>query len=611
MSVMPSSGRCAMSAAVLLISALFFSPAFADTNTNNSTAGSVVNSAGLQGPWAGKDFDELDQAEIDAARHAALTAHFPVLRVCADPGNMPLSDHAGEGYQNKILEVLAKAMHARLSYYWRAYTGDIVGQAFGTADECDLLMDMPVEDQDILSTMPIYRTTYLLVWRTNENLDIKSLDDPRLKQLRVGVFQISALRQALSNHGVVANVRVWHVSSDTEWVPAHQPWRQVEEVVDGKLDVAAAWGPMAGWLKTMKGAPITLQPTNLMDNTIPMEFSLGIGVPQQAVVLKFALDDALKAHRAEIEGILRHYGVPLVECADCLIAGDLPAHGSYMVQTSLADSESKPTHWTVSRAQVDQWLAEGSSVNKELDDAVIANDVDRAAYLIGKGADVNALDNLGTSPLTTAARVGCIEMMQLLVKHGAKVDRPDGDGSTPLMGAVERNQAAAIRLLLAHGASVEKGAPRGFTPLSLAIEEQQFDAADALIKGGADVNAPASKYRLTPLMVVASELPPSANSLVRILQNHGPMDIARALLARKAKVNAIDAAGVTALMIAAAHDNSPMIALLIQAGADPQMKSAAGETARDIAVKNDNLGAVRTLSLLVRLARPSMGGATP
>jgi len=611
MSSKPRSGRCAMSAAALLITALFLPPAFADTNTNNSAAGSAANSAGLQGPWAGKDFDELDQAEIDAARNAALTARFPVLRVCADPGNMPLSDRAGEGYQNKILDVLAKAMHAQLSYYWRAYTGDIVGQAFGTADECDLLMDMPVEDQDILSTMPIYRTTYVLVWRTNEHLDIKSLSDPRLRQLRVGVFQISALRQALSNHGVVANVRVWPVSSDTEWVPAHQPWRQVEEVVDGKLDVAAAWGPMAGWLKTMKGAPITLQPTNLMDSTIPMEFSLGIGVPQQDVVLKFALDDALKAHRAEIEGILRKYGVPLVECADCLIAGDLPAHGSYMVHTSVADSEGKPTHWTVSRAQVDKWLAEGSSVNKEFYDAVLANDLDRAAYLIGRGADVNQLDNLGESPLTTAARAGCIPMMQLLVRHGAKVDEPDGEGATALMGAVERNQAAAIRFLLAHGAAIDKGAPRGFTPLSLAIEEQQFDAAAALINGGADVNAPASKYRLTPLMVVASELPPSANSLVRILQNHGPMDIARALLAHKAKVNATDAAGVTALMIAAAHDNSPMIALLIQAGADPQMKSAAGETARDIAVKNDNLGAIRTLSLLVRLGRPSTGGGTP
>jgi quinoprotein dehydrogenase-associated probable ABC transporter substrate-binding protein len=595
MPLMQRLSRCVMPAAVLLTTALLAPPAFADTNPTNSTG----TSPGLQGPWTGKDFDDLDGAELDAAKQAALSAHFRTLRVCADPGNMPLSDRAREGYENKILDVLARAMGARLSYYWRAYDGDIVSQAFGTADECDILIDMPDHDQDLLNTVPIYRTSYVLVWRTNEHLAIKSLDDPRLKRLRVGVFQISALREALSNHGVRTNVQLWPVASDTEWVPAHQPWRQVEQVADGKLDIAAAWGPMAGWLDTMKGAQLTVQPTNLMDNNVPMEFSLGLGVPKQDVVLKFALDDALKGNRAEIEGILRKYGVPLVQCPDCIVPGNLPAHGSYMMQ-SVAQTESKATHWSVSRAQVDQWLQEGSSVDSEFFDAVIANDVDRTGYLLGKGAHVNGLSNLGETALTTASRAGCIPMMQLLVGHGAIVDRPDGDGLTPLMGAVQRDQAAAVKFLLAHGAGIEKGAPRGFTPLSLAIEEQQFDAAYALIEAGADVNTPASTHRLTPLMVVASELPPESDSMVRIMQQHGPMEIARALLTHKAKLNTVDADGVTALMIAAAHDNSQMIALLVQAGANPNMKSAAGETARDIAVRNDNLGAVRILDLLVR-----------
>jgi len=587
--------RCVMPAVVLLTTALLAPAAFADTNPTNSAG----TSPGLQGPWTGKDFDDLDGAELDAAKQAALSAHFRTLRVCADPGNMPLSDRAREGYENKILDVLAKSMGARLSYYWRSYDGDIVSQAFGTADECDILIDMPDHDQDLLNTVPIYRTSYVLVWRNKENLAIRSLDDARLKQLRVGVFQISALREALSNHGVRTNVQLWPVASDTEWVPAHQPWHQVEEVADGKLDIAAAWGPMAGWLDTMKGARLTIQPTNLMDNTVPMEFSLGMGVPKQDVVLKFALDDALKRNRAQIEGILRQYGVPLVQCPDCVVPGNLPAHGSYMMQ-SMAQIGSKPTHWSVSRARLDQWLKQGSSVDSEFFDAVIANDVDRADYLLGKGAHVNRLSDLGETALTTASRAGCLPMMRLLIEHGAKVNRPDGDGLTPLMGAVQRDQATAVKYLLAHGASMEKGAPAGFTPLSLAIEEQQYDAAYALIEAGADVNTPASTHRLTPLMVVASELPPESDSMVRILQQHGPMEIARALLARKAALNTVDADGVTALMIAAAHDNAQMIALLVQAGANPHMKSGAGETARDIAVRNDNLGAVRTLDLLVR-----------
>jgi ankyrin repeat protein len=162
-----------------------------------------------------------------------------------------------------------------------------------------------------------------------------------------------------------------------------------------------------------------------------------------------------------------------------------------------------------------------------------------------------------------------------------------------------RNQAPAIRFLVAHGAGIETGGPVGYTPLSIALEEGQLDAAYALIQAGANVNTPASGHRLTPLMVVASELPPQSRD-VKVLQNHGPIDVARALLARKAKVNTTDANGVTALMIAAARDNSQMIGLLIQAGADPRIKSAAGETARDIAVENDNLGAIRILDLLAR-----------
>lgn len=589
-------GRCTRSAAFSLIAAAFLVPAAsADTNPTHPQS----NPSGLQGPWEGKTFDELDQAEIDAARQAARSTHFNTLRVCADPGNMPLSDRAREGYQNKILGVLAKAMGATLSYYWRSYTGNIVGQAFGQADECDVLLDMPSNYPDSLSTVPIYRTTYVLVWRNNENLSIKSLSDPRLRQLRLGVFQISALRQSLSNHGLVANVQVWPVSTDTEWVPAHQPWRQVEQVVDGKLDVAGAWGPMAGWLKTMKGAQVTIQPVNLMDNAVPMEFSLGMSVPESAVLLKFALDDALKAHHAEIEKILRDYGVPLVKCADCIVPGDLPTNGGYTAPTSVASLESKPMHWTVSRSQVDKWLAEGSNVSKELDDAVVSNDVDRAAYLIGRGADVNGLDNLGTPPLETAARAGCIPMMQLLVAHGAGINRHDSDGQTPLMGAAMRNQAPAIEFLVAHGASIDTGGPTGFSPLSIALEEGQLDAAYALIQAGANVNTPASEHRLTPLMVVASELPPQSRD-VKVLQNHGPIDVARALLAHKAKVDAADADGVTALMIAAARDNSQMIGLLIQAGANARIKSAAGETAHDIAVENDNLGAIRILDLLAR-----------
>jgi ankyrin repeat protein len=326
---------------------------------------------------------------------------------------------------------------------------------------------------------------------------------------------------------------------------------------------------------------------------------MAIGVRTTNAVLKYALDNALKAHRQEIEEILTRYGVPLVKCADCLIAGNFPSHGTYTLPPPAADSFGKPTHWTVAREQVDQWLAEGAELNVEFANAILANDVDRALYLIEKGADINKPDKQGNTAIGVASRFGCIEMMQLLVEHGAQVDASDRDGWTALLRAVVSNQVKSIQFLLDHGADRDGVGPSGYPPLAIALEERDFDAAKVLIQAGVDVNKPVSKFRLTPLMIVASEVPAGSRT-ERLQQALGPVEIARELLARGGDVNAVNVDGVTALMIAAARDNSVMIGLLVQAGADLHKKSAAGETARDIAIKNDNLAAIRTLNLLER-----------
>ena len=575
----------------VFFAALVAHPAQAQ-DSNNPAA-----EAAAKGVYADKDFELLTQAEKDAAKEAARHAHFASLRVCADPGNMPLSNRAGEGYENKIAEVLAKALNTEVSYFWRPYIERGMTRQTFEEDVCDLLMDVPSDYGPVLPTIPIYRTTYVFVSRADKNLKINNLNDPQLAKLRLGVFELSALREALANHGVIGNVIVHEVSHDADLVPEHQPWYQVQQVIDGKLDIAGVWGPFAGWVKTMKGAPVAIEPTNLMDDDIPMEFSMAIGVRTTNAVLKYALDDALKAHRDEIGTILANYGVPLVKCADCLIAGDLPSHGLYTVPPPAAENFGTPTHWTVAKEKVDQWLADGAEVNSEFANAVLANDVDRALYLIGKGAEINKLDKQGSLALGVASRFGCIEMMQLLIDNGAKVDALDRDGWTALLRAVDANQVKSIKFLLDHGADREGLVLGGYTLLSIALEEQDFDAAKALVEAGVEINKPISKYKLTPLMIVASELP-AASRTSRLLQTNGPVEIARELLTRGVDVNAANVDGVTALMIAAAHDNSAMIGLLLQAGADPRVKSANGETARDIAAKNDNLAATRTLNLL-------------
>ena len=547
-----------------------------------------------------KIFEEFTQIERDTAKAAARKAHFSSFRVCGDPGNMPFSNIKEDGFENRIADVVAKALGTKASYFWRPYIErGLTRQTFETND-CDILMDVPANYESALTTMPLYRTTYVLASREDRHYTFKGLSDPRLKNLTVGVYELSALRQSLADHGVVGNVKVHEVTHDGDLVEEHQPWWQVQEVVNGTLDVAAVWGPFAGWLKA-KGAPLSIQPTNLMDDIVPMEFEMAIGLRKTDAITKYAIENALNAHRDEIRKILDDYGVPLVECADCLISGPIKAHGIYTAPTVSAEDlaklhKEKPE---VTRQRLDGWLADGADVDREFEDAIIASDNDRATYLLSKGADINKRDPQGYTPLASAIRLGSLSTSEFLIDHGARIDDTDGDGWSPLLHAVLRNDVKAIQLLLRRKANIEKPAPGGFTALAIAVEEQKFDAAKVLIDSGAQIDTPAGSKKVTPLMVAASEAAPQSRA-VKLTQTLSSIEIARELIARGAKVNAASAEGVTPLMIAAARNNAPMIGLLLQSGAAVDAKAANGETARDLAAKNDNGSATRMLDLFAK-----------
>lgn len=553
---------------------------------------------------ANKEYDELTAAEKTAAKMAGKkafeTKSLGPLRVCGDPGNMPLSSMDGSGFQNRIMAVLAKSMGSSVINFWRPYLErGITRQTFETND-CDVLVDMPSVYAGVLTTTPVYRTTYVLAWRGDRGLDISGLDDPKLKDLKIGVYQTSAIREVLKRRGLAANVVVHTVSHNGDLLPEQQPTFQVQQVIDGKLDVAAVWGPFAGWFRTMKNEPLTVLPVNLQEDEVPLEFDLSLGVRPTNVVLKFALDYALEANRAEIEKILRDYGVPLVKCSRCVVAGDLPAHGSYTKPFNVMEGprvEASPDQ-RVTRERLETWLAEGADVQSELANAVLAADPDRIRFLVEKGADIDKHDAQGYGALQAAARNRSDRIIPLLVELKADVNGRDRDGFTALIHATERNHVPSIRALVSAGADLEKSVDGGFGPLSLAIESGKLLAAKALIEIGANVNAVAGTDRVTPIMVAASQLAVGeAAKEIERRQGLRSTDIATALIERGADVNAANAHGVTALMIASARGNIPMLGLLLEAGADPNLKSAAGKTAIDIARENLNEDAVKSITL--------------
>jgi quinoprotein dehydrogenase-associated probable ABC transporter substrate-binding protein len=551
-----------------------------------------------------KQFEELTPSEHIAIRAAAKAAYkgkkLKLLNVCADPGNMPLSSIKREGFQNKLAELLADATGARINYHWQPFIER--GLTRTTFDEhmCDVMFDIPVNYGRLLTTVPVYKTPYVLAYRNDKGLELTGLDDPKLKDLKIGVFQTSGVRAALAKRGIVNNVDLQLQTHDADLVPENQPWYVVQRMLDGELDVAAVFGPFAGWVKTMKGEPVTILPINLDDDTTPLEFELALGVRQTDAFLKYLLDFALEDHAEEVDKILKDYGVPLVQCSKCVVPGDLPAHGSYI---KLADQkfEARPDlaspDQVVTQEKLEAWLADGADPNQELSNALIANDHERIKFLVSKGADPNAPDLQGWTPLTNAARQRHDKTIDLLVELGADPNRGDGNGVTPLAAALMRDHVPSIKMLVDKGANLEEPGQQGFRPLALAIAESKYEAAKALMEGGADVSVASGHEGLTPLMLIAAQTSPAEGSIF-LPGSTRPTDIAKALLARKAKVDAQAKNGMTALMIAASHNSAPMIGLLMDAGADPTLKNAQGQTAEDVANLNDNQEAAQAIRVL-------------
>ncbi len=550
----------------------------------------------------------LTSADHTALKTAARARTVSSIRVCGDPGNMPLSNIYREGYQNKIVELVAREMGASVSYFWRPYLERGMTRQTFESNDCDVLLDVPEGFERVLATTPLYRTTYVLAYREDRGLDIQSLDDPKLKELSIGTFQTSGLRMALKARGVQANVRLHVLSHDADLRPENQPWRQVQEVIDGQLDIAAVWGPFAGWLKTMKGAPLVIKPVNLWEDETPLEFDLAMGLRKIDWILKYKFDLVLEARRAGIEKILRDYGVPLVKCSKCVVPGDLPAHGAYTKPLEAAVSTARPPEapdQKVTRERLEAWLAEGASLDQELSNAVLAADVARIEFLVAKGADVNKRDAQGYAAPHGAARNRNANLIATLAALGGDVNVKDQDGFTPLHHAVLRNHPETVAALAKAGADLEAPAPGGLTPLAYAVLEDNFKAAMALIQAGAPVETPSGEAKLTPLMIVAGKDGQKLTlGAVKMRvekadpRDPGPLEIARALIEHGANVNAVSASGMTALLLAAARNNAPIAGLLVQSGANREAKTPDGRTAAGLAAQNGNRAVVSLLKLL-------------
>ena len=238
-----------------------------------------------------------------------------VLRVCADPNNLPFSNQAGQGFENRLAELLAQSLGQTVEYTWRAQRRGFLRETLN-AGLCDVVMGLPSKDDKALTTHPYYRSSYVLVYRSDHDYGIRSLDDPKLKRLRIGVHLIGnnspppAL--ALARRGMTDNVVSYSIYGD--YSEANPPLQLVKGVAQGDIDVAIVWGPMAGYFAKDEPVPLTIVPlTYSQQDRLPLAFSISLAVRKGDEILKAQLNDALSRNRDAIRTLLDGYHVPQVD----------------------------------------------------------------------------------------------------------------------------------------------------------------------------------------------------------------------------------------------------------------------------------------------------------
>jgi mxaJ protein len=249
-----------------------------------------------------------------APLHAQPATPAHVLRVCADPNNLPYSNERQEGFENRIAELVAREMKAELRYVWWAQRRGYIRNSL-RAGLCDVFIGMPTGLDMVLVTRPYYRSTYAFVTK-RRGPRITSFDDPKLRRLRIGVqiigddFANAPPAEALSNRGMIENVRGYTVLGD--YHEPNPPSRIVRAVERGEVDVAVVWGPLAGYFARRSPVPLRVVPVSPEVDLpyLPFVFDIGMGVRHGETALRDSLDAIITRRQRDIDRILADYGVP-------------------------------------------------------------------------------------------------------------------------------------------------------------------------------------------------------------------------------------------------------------------------------------------------------------
>lgn len=238
---------------------------------------------------------------------AVIAAQTPIT-ICADPQNPPFSTRQRTGFENKIADAIGAGLNQPVHFHWvrmgRGFVREVVNKG-----QCDALIAVPVGMRGLLTTEPYYRSTYVFVTRSSDE-PIASLDDPRLRDLKIGVQILdddyAPPARALARRQLTKNVVGFEMDESAGAI--------VNAVVNKKVDASIVWGPLAGYYAKRYGRKLRLQPVTpeFDPPQLPFTFEIAVGVRKSEPELLSRLNSAIQRAQPKIDQILRAYGVPLL-----------------------------------------------------------------------------------------------------------------------------------------------------------------------------------------------------------------------------------------------------------------------------------------------------------
>ena len=259
----------------------------------------------LAGVAGAQDADAEDSIEL-------IDPH--VFRACADPRNLPFSNEAGEGFENKIAELFAGELGKSAAYaFYPSATGFIRNTL--NAHRCDVVLGIAQGDDLVQPTNPYYRTSYAAAYRTGGPLEgLDSLSDPRLMTAKIGIVAGTPPATYLAENGLLGRIKSYPLGVDTRYdSPTHD---MMDDLDRGEIDVALLWGPIAGYYALKAKTATTVAPLLKEHDGPQMVYRIVMGVRHSDQNWKRALNKLISENQSKIQAILRSFGVPLLDESD-------------------------------------------------------------------------------------------------------------------------------------------------------------------------------------------------------------------------------------------------------------------------------------------------------